>query len=209
MFTRGSSIDLGLNRAVESLLRSGGSEGILPIVQVGEPVLRQPTRRYNGQLSKSTLTKLVETMRTTMVEAPGVGLAAPQIGLGLALAVVEDHISDDLDDPREISEFPFHAIINPSYQPIGTETRSFYEGCLSFEGYQAVRKRWRDITARWQDMDGTWHELPMADAPSHILSDEYANRSGDQGFTGCFATLCCQDQTGEGWPADFRYLTLT
>ena len=58
-------------------------------------------------------------------------------------------------------------------------------------------------------MDGTWHELPMADAPSHILSDEYANRSGDQGFTGCFATLCCQDQTGEGWPADFRYLTLT
>ena len=103
MFTRGSSIDLGLNRAVESLLRSGGSEGILPIVQVGEPVLRQPTRRYNGQLSKSTLTKLVETMRTTMVEAPGVGLAAPQIGLGLALAVVEDHISDDLDDPREIA----------------------------------------------------------------------------------------------------------
>ena len=39
MFTRGSSIDLGLNRAVESLLRSGDSEGILPIVQVGEPVL--------------------------------------------------------------------------------------------------------------------------------------------------------------------------
>ena len=58
-------------------------------------------------------------------------------------------------------------------------------------------------------MDGTWHELPMADAPSHILSDEYANRSGDQGFTGCFAALCCQDQTGEDWPADFRYLTLT
>ena len=51
MFTRGSSIDLGLNRAVESLLRSGDSEGILPIVQVGEPVLRQPTHRYNGQLS--------------------------------------------------------------------------------------------------------------------------------------------------------------
>ena len=65
MFTRGSSIDLGLNRAVESLLRSGDSEGILPIVQVGEPVLRQPTRRYNGQLSKNTLTKLVQAMRTT------------------------------------------------------------------------------------------------------------------------------------------------
>lgn len=179
MFTRGSSIDLGLNRAVESLLRSGDSEGILPIVQVGEPVLRQPTRRYNGQLSKNTLTKLVQAMRTTMLEAPGVGLAAPQIGLGIALAVVEDHIRDDQDDPREISEFPFHAIINPSYQPIGTETRSFYEGCLSFDGYQAVRKRWRNITARWQDMDGTWHEEQLHGWPARIFQHETDHLSGE------------------------------
>ena len=45
---------------------------------------------YNGQLSKRTLAKLIDTMHTTMLEAPGVGLAATQIGLGLALAVVED-----------------------------------------------------------------------------------------------------------------------
>ena len=65
------------------------------------------------------------------------GLAATQIGLGLALAVVEDHVCEGDDgDPREAAEFPFHAIINPSYEPIGTETRSFYEGCLSFDGYQ-------------------------------------------------------------------------
>ena len=58
-------------------------------------------------------------MRVTMIEAPGVGLAATQIGLGLALAVVEDHVrDDDDDDPREASEFPFHVIINPSYEPI-------------------------------------------------------------------------------------------
>ena len=75
------------------------------------------------------------------------GLAATQIGLGLALAVVEDHVCEGDDgDPREAAEFPFHAIINPSYEPIGTETRSFYEGCLSFDGYQAVRKRWLNIT---------------------------------------------------------------
>jgi peptide deformylase len=53
-------------------------------------------------------------MRVTMIEAPGVGLAATQIGLGLALAVVEDHVrDDDDDDPREAAEFPFHVIINP------------------------------------------------------------------------------------------------
>ena len=107
-------------------------------------------------------------MRTTMLEAPGVGLAATQIGLGLALAVVEDHVCEGDDgDPREAAEFPFHAIINPSYEPIGTETRSFYEGCLSFDGYQAVRKRWLDITARWQMRTATsMRNICMAGRPA-------------------------------------------
>ena len=82
-------------------------------------MLRQQTVAYNGQLSKRTLAKLIDTMHTTMLEAPGVGLAATQIGLGLALAVVEDHVRDDEDDPREIAEFPFHVIINPKYTPVG------------------------------------------------------------------------------------------
>ena len=137
MFGHNSKVDLELNREVEKLIKTGGKEKIMPIVQAGEPVLRQQTIAYDGQLSRKTLDKLIDTMRTTMLEAPGVGLAATQIGLGLALAVVEDHVCEGDDgDPREAAEFPFHAIINPSYEPIGTETRSFYEGCLSFDGYQ-------------------------------------------------------------------------
>ena len=130
MFGKNTKVDLELNREVEQLLKTGGKERILPIVQAGEPVLRQQTVQYSGQLSKGTLNKLIDTMHTTMLEAPGVGLAATQIGLGLALAVVEDHVRDDEDDPREIAEFPFHVIINPSYEPIGDATRSFYEGCV-------------------------------------------------------------------------------
>ena len=55
MFTRGSSIDLGLNRAVESLLRSGDSEGILPIVQVGEPVLRLITGSSDARIISNAM----------------------------------------------------------------------------------------------------------------------------------------------------------
>ena len=84
-------------------------------------MLRQRTVAYNGQLSKRTLAKLIDTMHTTMLEAPGVGLAATQIGLGLALAVVEDHVRDDEDDPREIAEFPFHVIINRATNPPATK----------------------------------------------------------------------------------------
>ena len=178
-FSHESRVDLQLNRAVEDLIRSGGKGSILPIVQVGDPVLRQRSAVYQGQLSDATLGKLIETMRITMIAAPGVGLAAPQIGLGLALAVVEDHARGDEPDPREIAEFPFHVIINPSYHPLGEETRSFYEGCLSFDGYQAVRRRWLDVNARWQDEAGTWHEERLHGWSARIFQHETDHLSGE------------------------------
>ena len=161
MFGKNTKVDLELNREVEQLLKTGGKERILPIVQAGEPVLRQQTVQYSGQLSKGTLNKLIDTMHTTMLEAPGVGLAATQIGLGLALAVVEAHVRDDEDDPREIAEFPFH------------------EGCLSFDGYQAVRRRWLDITARWTDENGKQHEERLHGWPARIFQHETDHLSGE------------------------------
>ena len=179
MFAHNSKVDLELNRAVERLIKTGGKDKLLPIVQAGEPVLRQQTARYTGQLSKRTLSKLIDAMHTTMLEAPGVGLAATQIGLGLALAVLEDHVRDDADDPREIAELPFHVIINPSYKPAGDETRSFYEGCLSFDGYQAVRRRWLDIEAEWDDEGGKHHKERMHGWPARIFQHETDHLSGE------------------------------
>lgn len=170
-------VDMEFNRDVEFLLKSA-QDGVLPIVEAGEPVLRQPCIPYEGQLSKNTLHKLIDVMHTTMLDAPGVGLAGPQIGLNLALAVVEDH-ADANDDPREIAEFPFHVIINPSYEPVGDETRSFFEGCLSVEGYQAVRRRWRDITARWEDEDGNKHEEHLHGWPARIFQHETDHLHGE------------------------------
>jgi peptide deformylase len=190
------------DQEVEHLLHEAGSSHLLPIVQAGEVVLRQPTEQLNGQLSKRTLNKLINAMRATMLEAPGVGLAGPQVGLGLAIAVVEDHVrasdedyddndgtsnSDDNDgddsndqhDPREIAELPFHEIINPSYENIGDATRSFYEGCLSFDGYQAVRRRWLDIIARWDDAKGKHHEERLHGWPARIFQHETDHLSGE------------------------------
>ncbi|MBT1176573.1 peptide deformylase [Bifidobacterium callimiconis] len=180
MFGKNSKVDMALNRDVELMLKDAkANDGLLPIVQAGEPVLRQQTMRYAGQLSKNTLKKLIETMRHTMLEAPGVGLAATQIGLGLALAVVEDHVRDDEDDPREVAEFPFHVIINPVYTPVGEKTASFYEGCLSFDGYQAVRRRWLDITAEWDDENGQHHKEQLHGWPARIFQHETDHLSGE------------------------------
>jgi Polypeptide deformylase len=65
----------------------------LKILQVGEPVLRQPARPLSAEdIQSPPIQQLIELMRETMQDAPGVGLAAPQVGLPLQLAVIEDRL---------------------------------------------------------------------------------------------------------------------
>ena len=73
MFGRNSKVNLELNREVEKLIKTGGKEQLLPIVQAGEPVLRQQTAAYEGQLSRKTLDKLIETIALTMIRSAGRG----------------------------------------------------------------------------------------------------------------------------------------
>ena len=120
----------------------------LNIVQAGDPVLRKKGRELTKEEIRSPrIQTLIELMRETMREAPGVGLAAPQIGESIQLAVIEDR-ADYIDEiPAEkLAELqraavPFHVIINPKLSLIGNSSALFFEGCLSVEGYQAVVDR--------------------------------------------------------------------
>jgi peptide deformylase len=85
--------------------------------------------------------QLIELMRETMREAPGVGLAAPQIGLSLQLAVIED---TGEFAATERTPVPFHVIANPRLE-LGGEIVEFFEGCLSVEGFQAIVPRARSV----------------------------------------------------------------
>ena len=120
----------------------------LKIVQAGDPVLRKKSRPLTKEeITSAQIQQLIDLMRTTMREAPGVGLAAPQIGQSIQLAVIEDratYISDlsaDELEERRRSAIPFHVIINPKLSVVGNSTAQFFEGCLSVEGYQAIVDR--------------------------------------------------------------------
>jgi len=120
----------------------------LKIVQAGDPVLRKKSRPLTKEeITSAQIQQLIDLMRTTMREAPGVGLAAPQIGQSIQLAVIEDratYISDlsaDELEERQRSAIPFHVIINPKLSVVGNSTAQFFEGCLSVEGYQAIVDR--------------------------------------------------------------------
>ena len=125
----------------------------LKIVQVGEPVLREKARSLaTGEIVSGEIQQtLVEHMRETMRDAPGVGLAAPQVGLPVQLAVIEDKeeyfkgISAEELAERGRRAVPFHVIINPVITLASDETIEFFEGCLSLAGFSARVPRARSI----------------------------------------------------------------
>jgi len=120
----------------------------LPIVQAGDPVLRHQSRPLTKEeIASPSIQQLIDLMRDTMREAPGVGLAAPQIGVPIQLAVIEDRaeyidgLSADELAERQRSEIPFHVIINPKLSFLDDCTAEFFEGCLSVEGFSAIVNR--------------------------------------------------------------------
>jgi peptide deformylase len=120
----------------------------LQIVQAGDPVLRKVATPMSLDDIRSASTKrLIEEMRDTMRAAPGVGLAAPQIGESIQLAVIEDridyikNISAELLAERQRSPVDFHVIINPKISIVGETTVDSFEGCLSVAGFAAVVRR--------------------------------------------------------------------
>jgi len=159
-----------LRKQVGRLLRHGPR--VLPIVQAGNPVLRTVAEPYDGQLSDELFAELVEAMRLTMLDAPGVGLAAPQVGLSVAVAVAQDDGDDDDDDPRERGEMPFRVMVNPRYEALGERRVPFFEGCLSVDGYQAVVARPHAVRATWADERGRVQVEDLTGWPARIVQHE-------------------------------------
>ncbi|MET7694443.1 peptide deformylase [Streptomyces sp. NPDC005483] len=166
-----------LSEHVEQLLAPGGP---LPIVAAGDPVLRGITEPYDGQLDDTLLERFVQALRTTMLDAPGVGLAAPQVGVPLSIAVVEDRARG----PREVLEargrtpLPFRVLINPTYEPEGDTLASFFEGCLSVPGWQAVVARHARVRLRGRDEHGREIDEEFTGWPARIVQHECDHLDG-------------------------------
>lgn len=151
----------------------------LPVVQTGDPVLRRGTTPYAGELGDALLAELLGAMRETMHAAPGVGLAAPQVGLPLALAVVEDQWpAGDLAAARERTPVPFRVLVNPRYEPVGDRRVAFFEGCLSVAGYQAVTPRWHTVRLTGQDETGAPLDEVLSGWPARIVQHETDHLAG-------------------------------
>lgn len=168
----------------------------LPLVFAGDPVLRQPAEPYDFSLPDEVWAELLATMRHTMHEAPGVGLAAPQVGLGIRVAVIEDPaaVPPDIAEERDRYPTPARVIVNPTYRPESAgnaDEAEFYEGCLSVPGYAAVVSRASAVRLTCQDERGRdvdevvtgWAARIVAHETDHLDGTLYLDRALTRSLT--------------------------
>jgi peptide deformylase len=172
----------------------------LKIVQAGDPVLRQKGRPLTAaEIAMPAIQDLIALMRDTMRDAPGVGLAAPQIGLAIQLAVIEDQpeytqgISPAVLAQREREAVPFMVLVNPRIIEYSEDTVEFFEGCLSVAGFSALVKRSRRVKVEYLDENAQPHNLEASGWFARILQHEIDHLHGrlyiDHMETRSFATL--------------------
>jgi len=179
-------------------MEENGNAMRLKIVQAGEAVLRGQARALTREeIASDDVQRLILDMQETMRDAPGVGLAAAQVGVPLQLAVIEDREELLRNTPaEELAEkqrrpVVFHAIINPKLTPIGTETAEFYEGCLSLAGFSAVVPRALRVRVEYLDERGDaktveasgWYARILQHEIDHLQGTLYIDRMRSRTFT--------------------------
>jgi peptide deformylase len=157
----------------------------LKIVQAGEPVLRAQARQLTyEEIISDEMQRLIRDMRETMRDAPGVGLAAPQVGVALQLAVIEDREELLSSLPaqelaqKEREPVPFHVIINPEITLLGDDRADFYEGCLSLAGFSAVVPRARKVHVTYLNEHGESQSVDASGWYARILQHEIDHLQG-------------------------------
>ncbi|MFF2243723.1 peptide deformylase [Arthrobacter sp. NPDC058130] len=166
--------DFSAARISETVQEILGAGILPPIVQAGHPVLRHVAAPYEGQVTDAELGHLLDLMRSVMHKAPGVGLAAPQLGIPLQVAVLEDQFDVDAEVAavRGREPLPFFAMVNPSYRVLGAKSVAFYEGCLSIGGLQAAVMRPESVQLDFTAPDGTPMQRSFSGWQARIVQHE-------------------------------------
>jgi peptide deformylase len=158
------------------------SIGPVDIVKAGHPVLRRRAQLISPELRETAaFRELIEIMTLTL-EGRGVGLAAPQIGVGLRVFVMKDPKERvEMDKEAAIKEriaVPFEAVINPVWRAVDDEKVTFPEGCLSIPLLTAAVPRYRTIEAEWTTPDGAPRKETLVGWPARIFQHEYDHLEG-------------------------------
>jgi peptide deformylase len=149
---------------------------IRPIFETPDPVLRQiskPVETFDDQLKV-----LISDMFETMYHAPGIGLAAVQVGVPIRLLVMDLQEPEDPEDPESAIVRDPRVFINPEILWHSDVEVPYTEGCLSVPDQYAEVMRPDRIRARWQDPEGKSYEEELEGLMAVCLQHEMDHLEG-------------------------------
>ena len=145
---------------------------LLTILEAPHPILSQKARLVRENEFGLQLKKLLEDMAITMYAAPGVGLAAPQIGDSRRI-VVADPGNNEGENTRQL-----YSMVNPEIIRKSKSKITYGESCLSVPEFEQSVLRYKVITVRWQDFNGDFYEEEFSDFPAIVLQHELDHLDG-------------------------------
>ena len=131
----------------------------------------QPVRSFDTP----ELHALIADMEETMLHLDGVGLAAPQIGIGLRIVIFGFRESPRYPDADSV---PYTVLINPVLAPLSDETEDSWEGCLSVPGMRGLVPRWRSLRYTGVDQFGKPVERSVEGFHARVVQHECDHLDG-------------------------------
>ena len=148
---------------------------ILKVARLGHPVLRMKAQPVPVETIRSAaFQRLIDDMVETMHEYDGVGLAGPQVHVGLRVAVIEVPASDE----RTRGAVPLTVLVNPVLTPLGEETEQEWEGCLSIPDLRGVVLRWRRLRLEALDRHGAAYTVEAEGFFARVIQHECDHLDG-------------------------------
>ena len=139
-----------------------------PILTLPDPLLRKPAKAI--ERVDADLKRLMDDMLASMYEAPGIGLAAPQIGISRRLIVMDPAKDDEPNTPL--------VMVNPEILDRSEELRMHEEGCLSIPEFTAEIERPAKIRVAYIDREGKPQEAELEDIWSTLVQHEIDHLNG-------------------------------
>lgn len=154
-----------------------GEMAVRPILTIGDPSLRERSAEVSEDaFGSAALERLVANMIETMRANDGIGIAAPQIGELLRVAVVE--IPEDAPRYPGAPSEPLMVFVNPVVTVVDGEEQEFWEGCLSVPDLRGLVRRPRAARVEYRDCEGGRHSLIAEDFFATVVQHEFDHLDG-------------------------------
>ncbi|HLI13532.1 MAG TPA: peptide deformylase [Alphaproteobacteria bacterium] len=149
---------------------------ILKIARMGHAVLREPARAVEDPTAPE-IRQLAADMVDTMEDAPGTGLAAPQVHVPLRVVIFKvtaERVTEEAGDGPQ----PLTVLVNPEIEPLDENKILGWEGCLSLPGFMGAVPRFRRIRYRGFDLDGRSIDRAAAGFHARVVQHECDHLDG-------------------------------